>query len=274
MDIAAKLRTTTAYSLMQACQDGTLTKAARVDYGMDFHAKADVDDIFKCYQNVLTYAKLSCEDLHQAFLDDQLNERVLARCTDTGLRTKIETAGGIYNHYMYLKDKEAGRPIDDSIERKKEDFVMECIRNSGYPQNEINRSPCLYITFSYASGHRLFPSPTPHTTHNQTFLMSLSPLAQAHVQSCGSSILSLMRCGADLTFDFNNCVFSDCGKGEQEYQCLVCGLTQDKMPACATCHAVPYCSRACQEADWKRQHKYECKTMKKAYNGLKEVGKI
>lgn len=134
MNKAAKLKTTTAYSLMQACQDGsmsTVTKAARVDYGMDFHAKAEVEDIFKCYQNVLTHAKLSCEDLHQAFLDDALNEKVLARCTDTGLRTKIETAGGIYNSYMYLKDKEAGKPVDDSIEKKKEDYVMKCIRNSG-----------------------------------------------------------------------------------------------------------------------------------------------
>ncbi|RYE17877.1 MAG: zinc finger MYND domain-containing protein [Sphingobacteriaceae bacterium] len=104
--------------------------------------------------------------------------------------------------------------------------------------------------------------------------MSLSPLEQAHVQSCGSSILSLMRHGPDLEYDFNNCVFSDSGEREYKYQCLVCGLTEDKMPSCARCHAVAYCSRSCQKIDWKSRHKYECQGMRKAYDGLKGVGKI
>lgn len=121
---------TSAATLIKACQNGSMNSlsiAAKTDYGMDFHAKADPRDIFRCYQNVLTHTNISCVDLHEALLANKLNEVVLARCTDAALRTKIQTVGGIYNVYIYEEDVAAGKTVDVSIAEKQFDFVMQRI---------------------------------------------------------------------------------------------------------------------------------------------------
>ena len=45
-----------------------------------------------------------------------------------------------------------------------------------------------------------------------------------------------------------------------DYTCAVCGKPAES--ACANCHSVYYCSRACQISDWKK-HKKICDDLKK-----------
>jgi len=101
---------------------------------------------------------------------------------------------------------------------------------------------CLPPSLSLIILHRLSPS----VPHQPTFnvLVSYCPSSRT-IMRIIYSIVNAIRTRSKVRF--SNCVLSDRGEGEQEYQCLVCGLTQDKMPSYATCHAVAYCSRSCHQ---------------------------
>lgn len=47
------------------------------------------------------------------------------------------------------------------------------------------------------------------------------------------------------------------------FSCGLCGALAAKMPTCAGCGSVRYCSRECQESNWS-QHKIRCREIKKA----------
>ena len=41
--------------------------------------------------------------------------------------------------------------------------------------------------------------------------------------------------------------------------CGYCGETRPDMKKCARCKSVLYCSKACQQLDWKKSHRKSCK---------------
>lgn len=60
-------------------------------------------------------------------------------------------------------------------------------------------------------------------------------------------------------------------QGKMEYQCGHCGIIEEIMQRCSSCHVVYYCSRHCQKKDWKEKHRMVCNSLKFGYDPEEEV---
>lgn len=60
-------------------------------------------------------------------------------------------------------------------------------------------------------------------------------------------------------------------QGKMEYQCGHCGIIEEIMQRCSSCHVVYYCSRHCQKKDWKEKHRMVCNRLKYGYDPEEEL---
>ena len=49
---------------------------------------------------------------------------------------------------------------------------------------------------------------------------------------------------------------------EEKEECRTCGISREELGealrTCSRCHQAKYCSRTCQKADWRAEHKFTC----------------
>jgi len=56
--------------------------------------------------------------------------------------------------------------------------------------------------------------------------------------------------------------------GQKAPNSIICAVCRKKAPLrCGKCKSVSYCSRACQEANWKEEHKWGCKALMSSKSG-------
>lgn len=113
-------------TLIQAVHSGdmsVLSNAAKVDYGLDCFAKANVVEIFKCYQCAIKRYNYTRKDLYEMKDDKMKNEKIFIRLqNDTevedstrALAVKVLKAGGIYTIWTY---KESGQKEKRGLKNK------------------------------------------------------------------------------------------------------------------------------------------------------------